>query len=45
MFIGVLSTLNSTLLKTEVKLEEPLKILKASCGSSPGVDISIHVKK
>jgi hypothetical protein len=28
-----------------VKSEEPLKILKTSSGSSPGVDMSIHVTK
>jgi hypothetical protein len=31
------------MLNINVKLEEPLKILKISSGSSPGVDMSIHV--
>jgi hypothetical protein len=33
------------MLNINVKSEEPLKILKTSGGSSPGVDMSIHVTK
>jgi hypothetical protein len=33
------------MLNINVKSEEPLKILETSSGSSPGVDMSIHVIK
>ncbi len=33
------------MLNINVKSEEPLKILRTSGGSSPGVDMSIHVTK
>jgi hypothetical protein len=33
------------MLNINVKLEESLKISKTSSGSSPGVDMSIHVIK
>jgi hypothetical protein len=33
------------MLNIDVKLEEPLTILKTSSGSSPGVDMSIRVTK
>jgi hypothetical protein len=33
------------MLNINVKSEEPLKIYKTSSGSSPGVDMSIYVKK
>ncbi len=45
MLLGAFLINHGKMLNINIKLEESLKMLKTSSGSSPGVDLSIHVIK